>query len=71
MPYHLIPTILGTSFVLIWAFIGGMILRDSHCEVLRQQKSKHPLPRYKRMTQQPAQIHKPNWTGLWTTRRSA
>ena len=71
MPYHLIPTILGTSFVLIWAFIGGMILRDSHCEVLRQQKSKHPLPRYKRMTQQPDQIHKPNWTGLWTTRRSA
>ena len=30
MPYHLIPTILGTSFVLIWAFIGGMILRDGH-----------------------------------------
>jgi hypothetical protein len=71
MPYYLIPTILGTSFVLIWAFIGGMILSDGHQEVLRQQQSKHPLPRYKRMTRQPDLLHKPSWAGLWTTRRSA
>jgi hypothetical protein len=28
MPFALIPTALGVSFFLIWAFIGGMILRD-------------------------------------------
>ncbi len=29
MPFFLIPTALGVSFFLIWAFIGGMIFRDS------------------------------------------
>jgi hypothetical protein len=29
MPFFLIPTALGVCFVLIWAFIGGMIFRDS------------------------------------------
>ena len=28
MPFALIPTALGVSFFLIWAFIGGMILHD-------------------------------------------
>ncbi|HEY2894231.1 MAG TPA: hypothetical protein VGJ16_08465 [Pirellulales bacterium] len=28
MPFALIPTALGVCFCLIWAFIGGMILRD-------------------------------------------
>jgi hypothetical protein len=30
MPFALIPTALGLCFFLVWAFIGGMILRDSH-----------------------------------------
>jgi hypothetical protein len=30
MPFALIPTALGVCFFLIWAFIGGMILRDGH-----------------------------------------
>ena len=29
MPFFLIPSALGLSFFLIWAFIGGMIFRDS------------------------------------------
>ena len=28
MPFALIPTVLGVCFFLVWAFIGGMILRD-------------------------------------------
>jgi hypothetical protein len=28
MPFALIPTALGVCFFLVWAFIGGMILRD-------------------------------------------
>jgi hypothetical protein len=28
MPFALIPTALGVCFFLIWAFIGGMVLRD-------------------------------------------
>jgi hypothetical protein len=30
MPFALIPTALGLCFFLVWAFIGGMILRDGH-----------------------------------------
>ncbi len=30
MPFALIPTALGVCFCLVWAFIGGMILRDGH-----------------------------------------
>jgi hypothetical protein len=30
MPFGLIPTALGVCFFLVWAFIGGMILRDGH-----------------------------------------
>jgi hypothetical protein len=29
MPFALIPTALGVCFCLVWAFIGGMIFRDS------------------------------------------
>ena len=29
MPFFLIPSALGVCFFLIWAFIGGMIIRDS------------------------------------------
>jgi hypothetical protein len=29
MPFALIPTALGLCFFLVWAFIGGMILRDA------------------------------------------
>jgi hypothetical protein len=36
MPYCLIPTVLGTSFILIWVFIVGMVFSDGHREALRQ-----------------------------------
>lgn len=29
MPFALIPTALGVCFCLVWAFIGGMIFRDT------------------------------------------
>lgn len=46
MPFFLIPTALGVSFFLIWAFIGGMIFRDSQLAVQRDLDSDVPVPRY-------------------------
>ena len=43
MPYPVIPAVLGTSFVLIWAFIGGMVLRDGQLEARRQFESESHL----------------------------
>ena len=37
MPFPLIPTALGICFFLIWAFIGGMIFRDSHLAAQRER----------------------------------
>ena len=39
MPFALIPTALGVCFVLIWAFIGGMILRDGQLATHREHDS--------------------------------
>jgi hypothetical protein len=39
MPFFLIPTALGVSFFLIWAFIGGMMFRDSQLAVQRDLDS--------------------------------
>ena len=36
MPFFLIPTALGVSFFLIWAFIGGMVFRDSQLAAQRE-----------------------------------
>ncbi len=39
MPFFLIPTALGVCFFLIWAFIGGMIFRDSQIAAQREVES--------------------------------
>ena len=39
MPFFFIPTALGVCFFLIWAFIGGMIFRDSQIAVQREVDS--------------------------------
>jgi hypothetical protein len=39
MPFFLIPTALGVCFFLIWAFIGGMIFRDSQLAAERERES--------------------------------
>ncbi len=39
MPFFLIPTALGACFFLIWAFIGGMIFRDSQMAAQRERES--------------------------------
>jgi hypothetical protein len=39
MPFSFIPTVLGVGFVLIWIFIGGMILRDGQFAVRRDQET--------------------------------
>lgn len=39
MPFFFIPTALGVCFFLIWAFIGGMIFRDSQLAVQREVDS--------------------------------
>jgi hypothetical protein len=33
MPFPLIPAALGVCFLLVWAFIGGMIFRDGQLAV--------------------------------------
>jgi hypothetical protein len=40
MPFALIPTALGVCFFLVWAFIGGMILRDGRlaAECVRERR---------------------------------
>jgi hypothetical protein len=53
MPFALIPTTLGVCFVLIWMFIGGMVLRDGQLATHRddsdagilQLKGPHKRPR--------------------------
>ena len=45
MPFFLIPTALGVCFFLIWAFIGGMIFRDSQLAAQRETDWKgDPVP---------------------------
>jgi hypothetical protein len=39
MPFALIPTALGVCFFLVWAFIGGMVLRDGQLAANRQRES--------------------------------
>jgi hypothetical protein len=39
MPFFLIPSALGVCFFLIWAFIGGMMIRDSHLAAQREVDS--------------------------------
>ena len=51
--FFLIPTALGVCFFLIWAFIGGMILRDGQLAVQRDLDSDGailPMPMYRRAT---------------------
>jgi hypothetical protein len=38
MPFPLIPTALGVSFLLIWVFIAGMILRDGQLTAQRERE---------------------------------
>ena len=38
MPFFLIPTALVACFFLIWAFIGGMIFRDSQLAAQRERE---------------------------------
>jgi hypothetical protein len=44
MPFALIPTALGVCFFLIWAFIGGMVLRDGHLAAEREQDAADENP---------------------------
>ena len=37
MPFFMIPTALAVCFFLMWAFIGGMIFRDSQLSAERDQ----------------------------------
>lgn len=39
MPFFLIPTALGVCFFLIWAFIGGMVFRDSQLAEQQERES--------------------------------
>jgi hypothetical protein len=43
MPFPLIPTALGICFFLVWAFIGGMILRDGQLAAQRERESTKPM----------------------------
>ena len=38
MPFPFIPTALGVCFLLVWVFIGGMILRDGQLDVRSERE---------------------------------
>jgi hypothetical protein len=44
MPFPFIPTALGISFFLMWALIGGMILRDGQLAAQRERELERPFP---------------------------
>ena len=45
MPFPLIPTVLGMCFLLVWAFIAGMILRQGQIAARRERElDGHILP---------------------------
>jgi hypothetical protein len=39
MPFPMIPAALGVCFLLVWAFIGGMIFRDSQSAVENEREA--------------------------------
>jgi hypothetical protein len=43
MPFPFIPTALGISFFLMWALIGGMILRDGQLAARRERELSAPF----------------------------
>jgi hypothetical protein len=47
MPFALIPTALGVCFVLVWAFIGGMILHDGQLAAQQDLESDASVVRYR------------------------
>jgi hypothetical protein len=38
MPFPLIPATLGICFFLVWAFIGGIVFRDSQLAAQRERE---------------------------------
>lgn len=43
MPFPLISTALGVCFALVWAFIGGMLLRDGYVAARRDRDTETPI----------------------------
>jgi hypothetical protein len=43
MPFPLISTALGICFVLVWAFIGGMLLRDGYLAARHERDVEIPI----------------------------
>ena len=43
MPFALIPTVLGVCFFLVWAFIGGMVLRDGQLAANQEREIEDDL----------------------------
>ena len=39
MPFPLISTALGVCFLLMWAFIGGMVFRDGQLAMRREREA--------------------------------
>ena len=59
MPLPLIPTVLVVGFALVWAFVGGMILRDTHAaarQVARTESDVLPLATHRPETAQPGAV---------------
>jgi hypothetical protein len=52
MPFPLIPSALGVSFLLVWVFIGGMILRDGQLAAQRERELNSPLLQLSRRVRQ-------------------
>lgn len=60
MPFPLIPTALGVCFFLVWAFIGGMIVRDGQLAAQRDRDIDANIL--------PLAPHRPTWASLSESR---
>jgi hypothetical protein len=74
MPFALIPTALGVCFCLVWAFIGGMILRDGHLAAEQERATEVgvlPMPSQRTVTRLPKAIGRTNQAGRSRAIRAA
>jgi hypothetical protein len=69
MPFPLIPTALGVCFLLLWAFIGGMMFRDGQLALRRERDAdfsqrpvRSPLSARRRASEWPIENRRPKRT---------
>ena len=74
MPFPLISTALGVCFLLMWAFIGGMVFRDGQLAMRREREADAnvvPLDARRRTFRHPAGTGQMNRRGTSAVRAAS